>query len=80
MTCLAVLIRSRIVVLVALLLASSMAAAGPVNCGTKPIRLAFYEYGYFYFEKDKRPAGIDHDIVDELQKRSGLIWRAGIWI
>jgi len=85
MTCLEVFMRNRFVVLVALLLASSMAAAGPVNCGTKPIRLAFYEYGYFYFEKDKRPAGIDHDIVDELQKRSGCTFeslhmvRARIW-
>ncbi len=77
--------RNRFVVLVALLLASGTAAAGPVNCGAKPIRLAFYEYGYFYFEKDQRPAGIDHDIVNELQKRSGcpfelrVMARARIW-
>jgi len=68
-----------------LLLVSGLAVAGPVECGAKPIRLAFYEFGYFYFEKDKQPTGIDRDIVEELKKRSGCAFdtrvmaRARIW-
>ncbi len=79
-------IRSSGVWLAALLLfANGLVAAGQVDCGAKPIRLAFYEYGYFYFEKDKQAAGIDLDIVDELKKRSGCAFdtrvmaRARIW-
>lgn len=49
-------------------------------CG-KPIKLAFYEYGYLYFDGK----GIDRDIVEELRKRSGcsfefqVMARARIW-
>lgn len=57
-----------------------------VDCGTRPIRLAFYDYGFFYFENAKKQAqGIDKDIVDELAKRSGckfdtqVMVRARIW-
>ncbi len=55
--------------------------AAPLNCGSPPIRLAFYEYGFFY-DKGK---GIDKDIVDELIRRSGcrfdtqVMTRARIW-
>ena len=55
-------------------------------CGPTPIRLAFYEYGNFYFENDgSTPKGIDKDLVDELIKRSGcrfttqVMARARIW-
>ncbi|MEN9867950.1 MAG: hypothetical protein RL748_3540 [Pseudomonadota bacterium] len=55
------------------------------DCGPRPIRLAFYETGFFYFENAKGPQGIDKEIVDELIKRSGcqiqtqLMVRARIW-
>lgn len=63
----------------------AVAHAGPVSCGTKPIRLAFYEFGYFYFTDSPQARGIDKDIVDELIKRSGcafeiqVLARARIW-
>lgn len=41
-------------------------AASPL-CGTRPIRLAFFEYGLYYSHGD----GIDKDLVEALQKRSG---------
>jgi polar amino acid transport system substrate-binding protein len=57
-----------------------------IDCGKTPIRLAFYEYGLFYFTGDGGVAkGIDSDIVDELKKRSGckfetqVMARARIW-
>lgn len=56
-------------------------AAGPVDCGSRPIRLAFYEYGYLY-DQDR---GIDRDVVDELVRRTGCAFefqvmpRARIW-
>lgn len=59
--------------------------AGPVACGDKPIRLAFYEFGYFYFQDKQGAQGIDKDIADELAKRSGckfdtqVMVRARIW-
>jgi polar amino acid transport system substrate-binding protein len=61
------------------------AQAGPVACGGKPIRLAFYEFGSFYFPEGQQASGIDKDIVDELMKRSGckfelkVMARARIW-
>lgn len=61
------------------------AQAGPVACGSKPIRLAFYEFGSFYFIEAQQASGIDKDIVDELVKRSGckfevqVLARARIW-
>lgn len=53
-----------------------------MDCGTRPIRLAFYEYGYFYFDDGK---GIDKDIVDALTQRTKckfdvqVMTRARIW-
>lgn len=67
-------------------LVASGAFGGPVACGQRPIRLAFYETGVFYFEDEKKQGhGIDKDLVDELTKRSGcnfdirLMARARIW-
>lgn len=64
----------------------TVATAGPVVCGEKPIRLAYYEYGYFYFHDGGLTArGMDKDIGDELAKRSGckfdvqVLARARIW-
>jgi polar amino acid transport system substrate-binding protein len=69
-----------------LVLSSAWVHAGPVQCGQTPIRLAFYDFGLFYFEDaDKRAAGIDKDLVDELIARTGckfetqLMSRARIW-
>ena len=68
-----------------LLLWAAAAHASPMACGSKPIRLAFYEYGYFYFLDKQGAAGIDKDIVDELSRRSGckfdtqVMARARIW-
>jgi polar amino acid transport system substrate-binding protein len=50
---------------------SSVAIAGPVNCGTKPISLAFFGFGLFYFTQDGQGMGISPDVVDELIKRTG---------
>jgi polar amino acid transport system substrate-binding protein len=67
------------------LLWAAAAHASPVVCGDKPIRLAFYEFGYFYFTEKQGATGIDKDIVDELVKRSGckfdiqVMARARIW-
>ncbi|MBF0626905.1 MAG: transporter substrate-binding domain-containing protein [Magnetococcales bacterium] len=69
-----------------LLLLAGVAWAGPVQagavkCGEKPIRLAFYEYGFLY----DKGVGIDQDVVDELIRRSGcrfdtqVMTRARIW-
>jgi polar amino acid transport system substrate-binding protein len=59
------------------------AAPNPAfDCGAKPIRLAFYEFGYFYFDKNR---GIDVDVVNELMRRTGckfdtqVMTRARIW-
>lgn len=56
------------------------------NCGDKPIRLAFYEHAYFYFENAEHQfEGIDKDLIDELARRSGCTFqtlvmvRARIW-
>jgi len=43
------------------------ARAASLLCGNRPIRLAFFEYGLYY----SHGVGIDKDLVDELQKRSG---------
>lgn len=61
------------------------ADAGVVDCGSKPIRLGFFEFGLFYFVKDGKPQGIDKDVVAELAKRTGckfetqVLPRARIW-
>ncbi|MBI3229390.1 MAG: hypothetical protein HYZ45_04155 [Burkholderiales bacterium] len=53
-------------------LAGSHTASG-IDCGKRPIRLAFYDYGFFYFEGEQRQAqGIDKDIIDELSRRPRL--------
>jgi polar amino acid transport system substrate-binding protein len=61
------------------------AAAGPVDCGQRPISLAYFEFGYQYYEKDGQGHGIDKDLVDELAKRTGCQFstqsmpRARVW-
>ncbi len=50
---------------------SSVAIAGPVDCGAKPISLAFFDFGLFYFNKNGQGKGISPDVVDELSKRTG---------
>ncbi len=74
--------------LVALLLGLAgftVSAAGQVDCGNEPIRLAYYEFGLFYFEKDGKASGINKDFVDELVKRTGckfttsVMPRARVW-
>lgn len=58
-----------------------VACAGSDEYCKQPIKLAFYEFGYFYYDGK----GMDKDIVDELQKRSGcrfevqVMARARIW-
>ncbi|MBP9685331.1 MAG: transporter substrate-binding domain-containing protein [Rhodoferax sp.] len=54
------------------------------GCGTKPIRLAYYDYDYGYFHFDNG-RGIDPDVVNELKRRTGckfdtqVMARARIW-
>ena len=50
---------------------NTAAIAGPVNCGAKPISLAFFDFGLFYFTKNGQGEGISPDVVDELSKRTG---------
>jgi len=72
-------------VLLAVSLCPPTVQAGPVSCGDKPIRLAFYSYGYLYFNENMGGQGIDKDIVDELAKRTAckfdmrVMPRARIW-
>lgn len=69
----------------ALLIFAAGAHASPIACANKPIRLAYYEFGYFYFLDKQGASGIDKDIVDELARRSGCTFdtvvmaRARIW-
>jgi len=64
---------------------STSALASPINCGSKPISLAFFNFGLLYFEKDGQGQGIGRDVVDELIKRTGckfitqLMPRARTW-
>lgn len=66
-------------------LSPAWAAAGPVDCGSRPIRLAYFEFGYQYYEQDGQGHGIDKDLVDELARRSGcqfstqVLPRARVW-
>jgi polar amino acid transport system substrate-binding protein len=65
--------------------AGMVAHATGVNCGDKPIRLAFFEYGNLYYVDKQQAHGIDKELVDELMKRSGcrfdvqVLARARIW-
>lgn len=60
---------------------ADISTAGSDDYGKQPIKLAFYNFGYLYDDGK----GIDKDIIDELQKRSGCIFesqvmaRARIW-
>lgn len=59
-----------------MVLASSMAAAAadlPL-CPDRPIRFAYFEMGAFY----SRGVGIDKDLVDALQQRSGCSFAAAV--
>jgi polar amino acid transport system substrate-binding protein len=61
--------------------ARAVQTAAP-DCGTKPIRLAYYDYGYFHFDQGR---GIDPDVINELKQRTGckfdtqVMVRARIW-
>lgn len=50
---------------------SATCMAGPVNCGTKPISLAFFDFGLFYFNENGQGKGISPDVAKELSKRAG---------
>ncbi len=76
----------RTVVATLLFAATAGVIAGTIDCGSRPIRLAFYDYGFLYFDNEQHQAqGIDKDIIDELAKRSGckfesqVMVRARIW-
>jgi len=69
----------------ALAMFSNLAMAAPINCGSQPIRLAFFKFGLLYFETNGLGQGIGRDVVDELIKRTGckfktqLMPRARTW-
>jgi hypothetical protein len=44
-------------------LAMNAIAGVAINCGNKPIWLAFYDFGLFHFTENKVATGIDKDIV-----------------
>jgi polar amino acid transport system substrate-binding protein len=52
-------------------LASFIVSAGPVDCGTKPISLAFFVFGYGYYEEDGQAKGLFKDVADEFTRRTG---------
>lgn len=52
----------------------SFAAAAAPSCGDRPIRLAFFEYGLYYSHGE----GIDKDLADALQQRSGCRFEADV--
>ncbi len=52
-------------------LSTSPALAGPVDCGTTPIRVAQYTLGLRYFVEGGQEKGINKDIFDEIRKRTG---------
>lgn len=66
-------------------LSPAWAAAGPVDCGQRPITLAYFDFGYQYYEQDGLGHGIDKDLVDELAQRTGcqfsteVLPRARVW-
>lgn len=45
--------------------------AQTVDCGDKPISLAYFEFGIMYFEQHGQSRGIDKDLVTELSRRTG---------
>ena len=77
--------RVELLVLVLVCLTASRSWAGPVDCGNRPINLAFFDFGFLYFEKDGQGRGIDKDFIDELTKRTGCKFstqampRARVW-
>ena len=52
-------------------LTSTPAAAGPVDCGSTPIRVAQYNLGLRYFIENGQEKGINKDILDELRLCTG---------
>lgn len=49
---------------------STSCIAAPVHCGTKPITLAFFDYGLFHYNENGQSKGISPDVVHELRKRT----------
>ncbi|MEO5332158.1 MAG: transporter substrate-binding domain-containing protein [Magnetococcus sp. YQC-5] len=45
--------------------------AAPINCGNRPINLAFMPFGILYDEQNGQGRGIDKDLVDEIVQRTG---------
>ena len=56
-------------------LCGGVVAAAPVNCGSQPIRLAFYDYGLFHFinDQDKKP------IPTIYINKGGYSWLGTMW-
>lgn len=52
-------------------LTASRAWAGPVDCGNRPISLAFFVFGYGYYEENGQAKGMFKDVADEFVKRTG---------
>ncbi|WP_338845615.1 transporter substrate-binding domain-containing protein [Massilia sp. W12] len=72
--------------LLCFLLTCHVVSAQALECGARPLRLAFYENGLYYFRDAQGQArGIDPDLVQEMQRRSGcrietmVMARARIW-
>ena len=50
---------------------SFIVSAGPVDCGTRPISLGVFPFGYGYYEVNGEGKGTFKDLADELGKRTG---------
>lgn len=74
-----------LIVGLAAFMTASLCLAGPLDCGSRPISLAFFDFGFLYYEKDGQGQGIDKDLTDEIAKRSGCRFttqsmpRARVW-
>ncbi|SDH73997.1 substrate-binding periplasmic protein [Propionivibrio dicarboxylicus] len=53
---------------------SGIAAAGPVDCGSSPIRVGQFKLGYRYYIENGQEKGMNKDIMEEIKKRTGCLF------
>ncbi|MBF0160067.1 MAG: transporter substrate-binding domain-containing protein [Magnetococcales bacterium] len=64
--------------LVVMLSGLSRLWAEEVACGEKPIHIAFFRYGFAYYEQKGQEVGLFPDITDELARRSGCTFSPAV--
>lgn len=70
----------RIIFILSLILAPVLAASSndKFKCTSSPIRLAYYEIGNLFYEKDGKWGGYDFKVANELMKRLGCKYQATV--